>query len=392
MSSPNQRNSSVRTAGRRSQLSSTDRTSGRRLARRKRGGLISLGVVIAVLALIQLVGSPIVKSVLNRKLADLPGYSGNIEDANVALWRGSVELKDFFLRERGHEQDPPLLHVKKASMTFAPGALLRGKLGGTAMIDGVQLNIIKRERLPEDAVEKAKNEIEEAKERVQRWQEVLRESFPVTLARLEVKNARFQFVDLTYAPNVEVDIRDLSIVASDLQNRPKANGDPMPAKVSVTGLMTGNGKINMSLQLDPIARQPHFALNFELTGLQLPPLNSFLQAYVDADVSRGSFELFSEINAEGGAYDGYLKPMFHELDFRTASDRDKNFGEVLKEKVVSALASVLENKEKDQVATKAPFAGNFSDNDVDIWTTIANLLRNAFVQALRGGFETDPAG
>lgn len=48
---------------------------------------------------------------------------------------------------------------------------------------------------------------------------------------------------------------------------------------------------------------------------------------------------------------------------------------------------MLENEDKEQVATKAPFAGNFADNQVDVWSTIATLFSNASVQALRGGFE-----
>ena len=141
------------------------------------------------------------------------------------------------------------------------------------------------------------------------------------------------------------------------------------------------------MRLNPIARQPLFALNFEVRELQLPPLNSFLLAYANADVSKGTFELYSEINAKDGAYDGYVKPLLHDLDFKTASDEDKNFADRVKETVVSAVSSVFKNDEQDQVATKAPFAGNFADNDLDIWTTIVNLLRNAFVQAIRGGLE-----
>jgi hypothetical protein len=51
------------------------------------------------------------------------------------------------------------------------------------------------------------------------------------------------------------------------------------------------------------------------------------------------------------------------------------------------VTSLMENKDQDQVATKAPFSGNFADNDVDVWTAVVNLMRNAFVQALRSGFE-----
>ena len=93
------------------------------------------------------------------------------------------------------------------------------------------------------------------------------------------------------------------------------------------------------------------------------------------------------MNAKDGAYEDYLKPLFHDLDFRTASDKEKSLGKKVKGKVVSVVASVLKNDDNQQVATKTPFAGNFADNELDVWTTVANLLRNAFVQAIRGGLE-----
>ena len=82
-----------------------------------------------------------------------------------------------------------------------------------------------------------------------------------------------------------------------------------------------------------------------------------------------------------------MKPLFTDLDFRTALDRHKSVGSELKEKVVGAVASILKNDETDQIATKAPFVGNFAENDLDIWETVSNLLRNAFVQVIRGGLE-----
>src|SRR5690606_16407551 len=110
-----------------------------------------------------------------------------------------------------------------------------------------------------------------------------------------------------------------------------------------------------SLRLDPIAEQPRFALNFELRELSLASINSFLLAHADADVSQGTFELYSEVDAQDGKYEGYVKPLFRDLNFKTASDDDKGFAARLKEKVVSAVATVFENENEEQVATKAPF-------------------------------------
>lgn len=348
-----------------------------------------LAAVAAVLLVIWLVGSPLATSLVNRKLAELPGIIGRAGSVKLALWRGAVEVNDFVVHSRGHEQDVPLVRVAKASMRVAPSALFSGRLGGAMSVDGAEFNIVKRERFedPEDAADQAAVELKEKKDQLVRWQDSLREAFPVELTRLEMKNSRVRFIDRTYQPNVDVGMDDLHIVATDLQNRPKANGDPLPAKIQIDGVTTGNGKFHANLQVDPIARQPLFTADFELKGMSLPPFNSFLLAYADADVSRGTFEVFMEVDAKDGAYDGYVKPLFHDLDFRTASDKNKNLGERVKEKVVSAVTAVLKNDEQEQVATRAPFAGNFADNDVDIWSTIGTLFRNAFVQALRGGLE-----
>ena len=77
---------------------------------------------------------------------------------------------------------------------------------------------------------------------------------PITLSRLEVKNARVNFVDPVRQPKVEVGMRNLHAVATDLQNRPKENGDALPSRVEATGLNTGDGKLRISLRLDLLAR------------------------------------------------------------------------------------------------------------------------------------------
>lgn len=349
---------------------------------------IGLAVVVGGLLLLQSAATPIVTRRLNRQLAELEGYRGEAQRVTVALWRGAVIVDGFRLHERGQEREVPVVKLAHVTLRFALSALFRGQLGGAAVVEGLELNLVKQERVsPEEAADKAGDQLEKAKHQAQRWQEALRRSFPVTLRRLEIKQARVRYLDRSHQPNPELTLTDLHVVARDLQNRPKANGDPLPAKLDLDGRFGGGGTLRASVQLDPIAQEPTFHALFEVRELALPPLNAFLRAYAKADVSRGTFEVYMEADARNGGYDGYVKPMFHDLDFRTASDEGKDVVEKLKEKVVRVVTSVLKNPEKEQVATKAPFRGNFSDNRVDVWTTVAELFRNAFVQALRGGFE-----
>jgi len=350
--------------------------------------------LLVIVLLVQLIGSPIATSIANRKLSRLTSYTGRVDNIQIELWRLGAHVHDLSIFERGHENDKPIVRMKDAIASFAPTALLRGKLGGDMTVDELVVEIVKRTPTPEKSDEQkaaekehAKAEVMEKAQQVERWQDTFRNSFPMTLTKLEVKNSRIHFLDRTRQPAPEFSVDRIHIVAEDLQNRPKANGDPFPAHVRMTAVTTGNGQVQSTVRVDPTSDKPRFALTFELKDMSLPPLNNFLLAYANADVSRGSFEVYSEINAEGGHYKGYLKPLFHDLDFRTASDRDKSPGELLAKKAVAAVVSVFKNKDEQQVATKAPFEGDFADNKVDVWSTIATLFRNAFVQALRGGFE-----
>jgi hypothetical protein len=351
-----------------------------------RGLILAFTVLAGVLLVVRFGGSPLARWQLNRKLAALPGYTAHADGVKLAIWRGAVDVADLVVYEKGQENEVPIVRVKKAAMIVAPGPLFTGKVGGAVFVDGVEVNVVKREpSLPKDDTSKpAPAKVEQ---QFERWQDTFRKAFPLQLTKLEVKNLKFRFIDRSHQPNVDVGVDRLHLIAVDLQNRPKANGDPLPAKIEIGGVTTGDGQLHATVQLDPLSETPHFRAAFEVRGLSLPPFNSFLLAYINADVSKGTFEMASEVNAEGGAYEGYVKPLFKDLDFRTASDRDKNAAELFTKKVVAGVAGLLKNRDQNQVATKAPFRGNFADNKVDIWTTITNLFHNAFVQALTGGFE-----
>ena len=65
-----------------------------------------------------------------------------------------------------------------------------------------------------------------------------------------------------------------------------------------------------------------------------------------------------------------------------AEDRKDNILEKLWEEIVGAAGVIFRNQSKDQVATKIPFEGDLSNPDVQTWTAIMEILRNAFIQAL----------
>ncbi|QYM80070.1 DUF748 domain-containing protein [Horticoccus luteus] len=354
----------------------------------RRHWLLTAGSVVVVIAGVLTLLSPLVTVIVNHKLHSLDGVEGRVGQVVIAWWRGGVTVHDFTLSSREQKDDPPLVKVKTAALRVAWEPLWHGKIGGAAVVDDAEFTTVKRESAePKKEAGKKDEKMQAAKKKIQRWQDQLRHAFPVEVSRFELKNGLVHFIDRTHQPAVDVETKQVHLVVTGLGNRPADKEGPLPAKAKMTAVTTGDGAVTATLEIDPLAKQPRFKATFELKHMNLPPFNSFMLAYADADVSKGTFEVYMEINAQGGAYDGYVKPFFKDLDFSNPSDKDKSLGKRIKEKAIAAVSSLLKNDEDKKVATKAPFSGNFAQNDLDIWSTVMNLLHNAFVQALREGLE-----
>ncbi|HNC32010.1 MAG TPA: hypothetical protein PKX08_18500, partial [Cyclobacteriaceae bacterium] len=70
-------------------------------------------------------------------------------------------------------------------------------------------------------------------------------------------------------------------------------------------------------------------------------------------------------------------------------DKKDNIFRKIWEALAGGASEVLENQPKDQFATKIPFEGRLDDPKANIWITIANVLQNAFVNALQPSIDND---
>src|SRR5690606_7594127 len=115
--------------------------------------------------------------------------------------------------------------------------------------------------------------------------------------------------------------------------------------------------------------------------VNLPALNESLKAIANVDVGEGTFQLAAEMAGKDGAFQGYVKPFFDNLEFTSSEDEGESLGERIWERLVAGLAWLVKNKSRDQVATRVPFEGRFGDPEVGLWPTIVNLFRHGFIRA-----------
>lgn len=339
-------------------------------------------VGLALLLLVQLIGSPLATRAANRRLAAMPQFTGRVDAVRLQLWRGTISAQNIELTDRARPDDGPVVKAEHATLSLSWAPFFRGRIGGDITVDRAEVVMVKRAETVKDEAEKAKKL---SKPVVRAWQEVLAKEFPVEFRKIEVTDSRLRFDDRSDSGTVSLVIDQIHLTLTGFSNREESD-DPLPASLRMNARIADSGSLTVTARADPADPQPRFNATLQVTGLSLPKMHDFLVRYALVDVQSGEFELYSEMNAADGAYDGYTKPFFKDLQFEAVPDPEKTLLQRAATKVAAVVQNALKNEE-GEVATKAPFRGNFEDTDVDTWTTLENLLRNAFIQALREGLE-----
>ena len=87
-------------------------------------------------------------------------------------------------------------------------------------------------------------------------------------------------------------------------------------------------------------------------------------------VARGDFAMFTSVAATNKAYEGYIKIFFNHLDvFQWKKEREKNILQIFWEAIVGTVTTALKNQPQDQLATKVPISGVYTNSSVDLLAT-----------------------
>lgn len=332
--------------------------------------------LVVLLVAVRLALPPVIKNQINKRLGDIPGYTGRVEDIDLAVWRGAYSLVGIAIYRQNGEVREPFVLAKEIDFSIAWRELFRGKIVSDIRAEAPQIVFVQ-----------AATEAESQKDTDRRWQAVVEDIFPIDITHLEVTAGSIRYIDKTKEPHVDVFLKDMHVLATGLRNRAGERGDEYPADIVVRGTTLGGGKVELDIAAEPLAEQPHFHLSAKLDDVNLPELNESLKAFANVDVGRGTFRMAAEMAGKDGGFQGYVKPFFEDLDFKNIEDKDKGLGSRLWEKVVAGVAWLVKNKSRDQVGTRIPFQGQFGDPKVGLWTTITNLFRHGFVRAFNPTIE-----
>jgi len=328
-------------------------------------------IVISVLIIARLLLPYIVLHYANKSLASMPDYYGHIDDIDISLYRGAYQIDGMYLNKKDKKtgKQTEFFKVKNIDLSVHWKALLNGRLVGELIFNS-----------PELVFTNNSTDLAHVKKDTNDFRKILKDFMPLKVNRFEVHNGKLGYKDPEASPNVDISFTSVEALAQNLTN---ADHDKVVLPATLTANANAyNGKASLNMKLNPLAERTTFDLNAKLENTNLVLLNDFLKAYARVDVNKGTLGLYTEFASKNGKYTGYVKPLIKGLDVLGPEDKKDNLFRKIWEGLVGGAANILENKKKDQLATKAPISGDLSGGHTSILEIVFELLRNAFIQAL----------
>jgi len=315
------------------------------------------------------------RNYLTRKLNESPDLEAAIGNLELRLLQSLAVVRDVRLTKLSGGRRMVEARCREISIHIQWRELLRGTLMGSAHLREPHIEIF---------ADRARNSKDQAKEpQIDALLALCRETqrfMPFHLQSLEITEGGIDYVSQFTSPPFKLTLDRVSLSATHLTNIPAAE---TMAHVSVEGRTTGQGRFWLQLTLPSLADALTFDLQAGLNHVNLVDLNDLLRAYAKFDLKRGICSIYSEFAVEDGRYQGYIQPRFQNLDvFAWEKEHGKSFLQVCRHAVIAFLAGAFKNKPRDELALNVPISGTFDDADVDVWSAVGSLLRNAFIRAL----------
>jgi len=135
---------------------------------------------------------------------------------------------------------------------------------------------------------------------------------------------------------------------------------------------------------------PAFDIAVRIEEVSVPTMNDLLRAYGRFDAADGRFFFYSELSAKGGVITGYVKPMFKDMKiYASEQEKGKPFARKVYERLVGGVAKLLENRSREEVATKSDVSGRIDSPQVSVVDVVLRLVQNVFFKAILPGFDLE---
>ena len=343
-----------------------------------RTGVIILGIVVLLVA-VRIALPYVVKSVINQKLNSLADYRGHVDDVDLHIIRGAYSIRGINVLRDSESVFVPFFSAEAAGFSVDWGALIHGALVARATIVHPRVYY---------SAEKPSTEAKKAVDSTRNWQRTLKSLLPLRIDSFTISNGEIHFCTATTDPPLHIAVQDLNVEATNLTNSRKVS-ESLVSHITANANVMGDGKFQANLKINPLAAKPTFNLAMQITKISIPKFNDILRQKAKFDIEQGFFSLYLQCIASEGKFNGYLKPLVEDLKVVNWKEDKKKPAKLAWEGIIGAVTGLFKNKPTDRLATRIPISGTFDNPNPDIWATIGNALKNAFIQAILPGLDRE---
>ncbi|QRR02541.1 DUF748 domain-containing protein [Dyadobacter sandarakinus] len=342
----------------------------------KKSAKIMIGVVV-LLIIARLLLPYFVLRYVNKVLADMDGYTGHISDVDIHLIRGAYQIDSMNIRKINGKIKEPFISIPQMDLAIQWEPILKGKLVAEVKCTRPEVNFAFSDN--ESASQTGKEND---------WTQVIKDLLPIEINRFVINDGRINLTSIVTQPRTDLSLNNFNLEIENIRNV-EEKGRKLPSPVHATGDMPGfGGKLIFDANMMLLKQIPDFDYNMRLQDLQLVKLNNLSRQYGNIDFEKGSLTVVSEMEMKDGKLEGYLKPLTKDMKIFKLKEENRNVGQFFRELLAETGSFILENKKRDQVATRIPLKGDIGNISTDLWPIVINVLRNAYVEAFKAEYDS----
>lgn len=220
-----------------------------RLKKLKKKRYLIIAIVLVLLIAFRLALPSIVKRYVNKVLADIPGYYGQVADIDIALIRGAYVIEGLYLNKVDAGSQVPFLNFEKTDISVQWKALFKGSIVSEIIMTRPELIYVLEDQKKDSA----------AKPKTEDWTKALTDLVPIEINHLKIIDGKMAFVELSADPNIDLQLNKVNLVATNLRNvRDKEKA--LPSTLAANAVSTGNGKVRLDGRINLIKKIPDMDL------------------------------------------------------------------------------------------------------------------------------------
>jgi hypothetical protein len=331
-------------------------------------------VLIAIIIILRLLLPRIVKGYVNKTLANVPGYYGQVEDIDISLLRGAYIIKGLYLNTVNAQTQIPFLNFPKIDISVQWKSLFKGKIVSEIIMFNPEVTYVLEDQ----------SEINEDSD-LNDWTKILTDLVPLEINNFTIYKGKIGLVKATSDPALDVYMHQVEFTADNLRNVIQQEL-VLPSTIRGSGVSIGGGRFDIDGAMNLIKTIPDLNIDFELTEVDVTSVNGFARNYGGLDFEKGKIDIYGEIAIANSYLKGYVKPLLKESKL---IGKDDDFLNTVWEGFVGLFKFLLKNKETRTFATKVPLEGDLENVEAGVWPTVINIFKNGWIQAFNQEVDQD---